>query len=444
MQDLRTFCFRCEASDNWFVQGFSWSFAGIGRCGIDFLPLWRSQDRNRWFDRYLNSSSSDPRASAWAEYRFGETHLSQDFAQTSGGFSWCPRFARCEHWCVGSAKTLLYDEQGIDTATISDFACGLIYRLCFRAFQRYQRWREKTYHWFFEIVYIFSYSHLVVFHLRFSIWGFSCPKISALWFSHLFSCIQNVILYIFSMNQRFFPVIKLLIVFFALSLAVFLAFGDRGNDTAPDQKIVFVVDSNKTMNTQDVLTGAKHISRFQAAKLLIQKTILSEPQYAYGLIIFNAGADYLIPPTSDTWTFLLYLSGMTTNLLPDWHKDFVQLSWFFHDDGATSYLIISDFDTVQQSSVRLPKWTTLLGLWSLAGDKVRHSNGIVYYDNGKSVFSARNDQLAKSLGVSYTSASDITYISLPKLLFHGFNLPLSQRIFLYGLLGVLVVLAVLL
>ena len=116
----------------------------------------------------------------------------------------------------------------------------------------------------------------------------------------LSSCIQNKIPYIFFMNQRFFTLIKLLLLVIALGLASFLAFGESGKDVVPDQKIVFVLDINKTMNTQDVLSGSKKISRLQVAKSLIQKTIVSEPQFSYGLILFNAGTDYIIPPTFDT------------------------------------------------------------------------------------------------------------------------------------------------
>ncbi|EKD25535.1 MAG: hypothetical protein ACD_80C00027G0004 [uncultured bacterium (gcode 4)] len=243
---------------------------------------------------------------------------------------------------------------------------------------------------------------------------------------------------------KLFIFIKFLLLIIALSLASFLMYSDSGKQTSPDQKIVFVLDINRTMNTKDVFSGTQQISRLQAAKSLIHQQILSDSQFSYGLILFNQGTDYIIPPTFDTWTFLLYLSGITTNLLPDWPKSFAQLSWLLVDTTSTSYLIISDFDAQQEGAIKLPQWVTLLGLWSLAGDKVRYSNGIVYYDNGKSVFSARNDQFAQSLNASYTSVSQIADISVSKLLSHGYALPVSQRIFLYALLGVLVILVVML
>ena len=260
----------------------------------------------------------------------------------------------------------------------------------------------------------------------------------------LFSCIQNKIPYIFFMNYKTFVFIKIFLLFIALVLASFLAFGDQGNHISPDQKIVFVLDINKTMNTQDVFFGTQKISRLQAAKLLIQKTLLSDAQFSYWLILFNASTDYIIPPTFDTWTFLLYLSGVTTNLLPEWIKDMNQLTWLLRDT-YTSYIILSDFDVSQHTNkIILPQWVALLWLWTLAGDNVRYSNGIVYYDSGISVFSSRNDTFAQSLGLSYTDTSHIDGISLRALLSHGINLPLSQRIVLYVILWILVILVVLL
>ncbi|MCX6823919.1 MAG: hypothetical protein NT085_02235 [candidate division SR1 bacterium] len=236
--------------------------------------------------------------------------------------------------------------------------------------------------------------------------------------------------------------IKLILLVIALGLASFLAFGESGKNVAPDQKVVFVLDINRTMNTLDVFSGTQKISRIQAAKFLIQKIISSDPQFSYGLILFNAGTDYIIPPTFDTGTFLLYLNGITTNLLATGAKDFAQLSGLLRDD-STSYIILSDFDVqAQQGGITIAKGTSLLGLGSLAGDKVRHANNILYYDNGTSVFSARNDTFAHSLHLPYTTLTNVETFSAQQLLYHGFTLPLSQRIFLYSLLGVLVILVV--
>ena len=102
------------------------------------------------------------------------------------------------------------------------------------------------------------------------------------------------------MNYRFFSLIKLLLLIIALGLASFLALSENKYSITPDQKVVFVLDINRTMNTKDVYSGTKQISRIQAAKLLIQKIIFSDPQFSYGLILFNASTDYIIPPTFDT------------------------------------------------------------------------------------------------------------------------------------------------
>jgi hypothetical protein len=81
--------------------------------------------------------------------------------------------------------------------------------------------------------------------------------------------------------------IKLVLLCVALFLAGFLAFFDTNKERTPDQKIVFVLDINRTMNTKDVFSGTQLISRLQAAKFFIQKTILSDPQFSYGLLLFN-------------------------------------------------------------------------------------------------------------------------------------------------------------
>ncbi|MEI6774830.1 MAG: hypothetical protein WCL18_08940 [bacterium] len=102
------------------------------------------------------------------------------------------------------------------------------------------------------------------------------------------------------MNYRFFVFIKLILLFIALGLASFLAFGESERTIAPDQQIIFVLDINRTMNTKDVFSGVQQISRLQAAKSLIHQMILSDSQFSYGLVLFNASVDYIIPPTFDT------------------------------------------------------------------------------------------------------------------------------------------------
>lgn len=58
-------------------------------------------------------------------------------------------------------------------------------------------------------------------------------------------------------------------------------------DIGPEHKLVFVLDTNRTMNVEDVFLGKEKISRLSAAKHIITTTIFSEPGFSYGLIIFN-------------------------------------------------------------------------------------------------------------------------------------------------------------
>lgn len=109
------------------------------------------------------------------------------------------------------------------------------------------------------------------------------------------------------MHYRRFALFRFLLLIVALGLASFLAFSSRSLDIAPDHKVIFALDINRTMNTQDVFSGTKPLSRLSAAKMMIAKTVRSHPGFSYGLIIFNAGTDYIVPPTFDTGTFFLYL-----------------------------------------------------------------------------------------------------------------------------------------
>lgn len=111
----------------------------------------------------------------------------------------------------------------------------------------------------------------------------------------IFYCSKSFIL-----PYKFFVFIKLVLLIIALGLASFLAFGETSRDAVSDQQVIFVLDINRSMNTEDVLSGTQQISRLQAAKYLIQKTLLSAPQFSYGLILFNAASDYIVPPTFDT------------------------------------------------------------------------------------------------------------------------------------------------
>lgn len=67
----------------------------------------------------------------------------------------------------------------------------------------------------------------------------------------------------------------------ALFVAVILLLEEKTKEFTPDHKIVFVLDINRTMNTEDVLSGTLSVSRLNAAKYLIQNTLLSYPGFSY-------------------------------------------------------------------------------------------------------------------------------------------------------------------
>ncbi len=166
------------------------------------------------------------------------------------------------------------------------------------------------------------------------------------------------------MNYKIYLVIKLCLLFVALCVTGFLIYVEKEQTLGSERRIIFLVDSNKTMNTQDVLSGESYISRLDAAKYIITDIVDTYPGYTYGLVLFNATTSYLVPSTFDVENFLLYVQGMSTSLLPDGKKDFALLDLVFDDTSFVSYVVLSDFDTdlsVEELSVP----TSLIGIGSL-------------------------------------------------------------------------------
>ena len=246
------------------------------------------------------------------------------------------------------------------------------------------------------------------------------------------------------MNYKKFSLLNILFLLIALWLAAFLLVAGQWKDATLDHSLVFVLDVNRTMNTEDVSLDTKFVSRLDAAKHIIQTTIDSEPGFSYGLVIFNGWTDYIVPATFDTWTLLLYLSGITTNLLPESDKNLDSLADIIDKKALVSYIVLSDFDADVPEDLSLPQATSLIGLWSKQGDYVRYSNGVRYYDSGASVSSVRNDAFADLLWCSYTTLINVEDFRPQQLIFGWFHLPLSQRIILYVILGILVIFAIML
>jgi len=204
------------------------------------------------------------------------------------------------------------------------------------------------------------------------------------------------------MQYKSFARIQLVLLIVAFGVAIFLLLSEKSTILAPDHNVIFVLDINKTMNTQDILSGTQKISRLAAAKSLISQTIQTTSWYLYGLVLFNGSVYYLVPPTFDTGTFLLYLYGVTTHMLPDTSRDFAALSGIFSSRIASSYFILSDVVSVPYS---FPSSVSLISLW------------ITDYDYG-------NSGLALPHNISALSV--------------------SQRMILYSVLAFLIIFALLL
>jgi hypothetical protein len=73
---------------------------------------------------------------------------------------------------------------------------------------------------------------------------------------------------------------------------------------------------------------------------------------------------------------------------------------------------------------------------------MRYNNGVRYYDSGASVSSARNDTVAQHFDLPYTVVTSLNNFSPQKGIFGGVHLPISQRMLLYVLLGVFVIVGI--
>jgi len=224
------------------------------------------------------------------------------------------------------------------------------------------------------------------------------------------------------MNYKIYIFVKLCLLVAALGVALFLLPHERSHQLTLDSTLVFVLDINSTMNIQDVVSGSSYVSRIDAAKHIVYTLVDSRAADKYGLVVFASSAvEYIVPPTHDTSTLLLYLSGIVSNYLPQGSKDTTIFSWLLRDVSGMSYVLLSDSDGSRYTYNDLPDSLSFVRLWSLTG-------------------------VADSLDVYWSSVfvSDLSDHSYYDVLDFGYVLPYTQRIFLYMLLGVLVILALLL
>ncbi|MBU1757689.1 VWA domain-containing protein [Patescibacteria group bacterium] len=87
----------------------------------------------------------------------------------------------------------------------------------------------------------------------------------------------------------------------AIVFAISLFFSLQQKKVFSDETIFFVVDISNSMNTKDIIAenASGKISRLDVAKLFIEKTMESEPNAYYGLVVFAQSAVTLVPATMD-------------------------------------------------------------------------------------------------------------------------------------------------
>lgn len=147
--------------------------------------------------------------------------------------------------------------------------------------------------------------------------------------------------------------------------------------------MLFVLDLSYSMNAHDIVW----ISRLDTAKKIIKQIVIDWGETDYGLIIFSQMANYFVPLTSDTWTFLDYVKDVNTGLLPGGGTDRDSLRRIF-SGNKTDYskiIFISDADIGNGigSLDELFLWANIdpkkyfIGIGSEKGGSPRLPNGVV-------------------------------------------------------------------
>ena len=113
-------------------------------------------------------------------------------------------------------------------------------------------------------------------------------------------------------NIKTLVFVKLLLLVWAMILAWCLIFINKLS--APvEQSTIIILDVSSGMMTQDIPTGKWDlITRLDAAKKIVQKTIAEFPQRSFWLITYWSQIDYLIPSTTDSGTLLQYTNSLLT------------------------------------------------------------------------------------------------------------------------------------
>lgn len=198
------------------------------------------------------------------------------------------------------------------------------------------------------------------------------------------------------------------------------------NSPIQQQQTIFILDVSHSMNTQDVsidfLPTEQKSSRLLFAKYIIQQIIEQDTLHrSYGLIIFAQNAQFFIPPTTDSETFLLYLDGLTTNSIPFWWSNIAQSLQVLHTyvPDAAQVFVLSDFGDPaelqgQQTRIQDMKkylWSyqwNWISIGSVQWGEVLLPDGNKVLDNGSVVISKRNNGMTlwlyDTLGGAYTFA----------------------------------------
>lgn len=193
------------------------------------------------------------------------------------------------------------------------------------------------------------------------------------------------------MKKKYLTWIRLLILLFALGISIVLFFSAEHQKKSYDENILFVVDISNSMNAQDISSDMKKISRLEAVKLMINAMIETEKNANFGLVMRGQTAGHYVPLTADTGTFLDYLKGLNSSLLPWGGTDRNALADIFSGNTMEYSKIIFFSDEGGKADGRRGLKGAeryVVGVGTEKGEWVRYANGKILQYHGDNVWNS--------------------------------------------------------
>lgn len=148
-------------------------------------------------------------------------------------------------------------------------------------------------------------------------------------------------------------------------------------------EIIFILDTSKSMDTEDVSYNSNKISRLNFSKEMIKNFITSNPSNSYWLIAFAENANIISPTTNEFWTFFNFLDNLNSKTISKgWTNFYEALNlgiWTAWKNTEKNFIIISDWWEAQDKidSINIKKiiaWKKIkiftVWVWTTSWDKI--------------------------------------------------------------------------